>query len=112
MKRRPVILRARADLDLTDAVDHYLAETGAEVALALIAAIEQACGHLAMHPASGSPRYAQELDLPGLRAWRVRRHPYLIFYLAQDDYVDVWRILHSARDIPASLRTQGNDDVG
>jgi toxin ParE1/3/4 len=56
--------------------------------------------HIGRHPATGSPPYAHELDLPGLRFWQTRRHPYLIFYIKQTDHVDVWRILHGSRDIP------------
>ena len=29
--------------------------------------------HIGEHPAAGSPRYAHELDLPGLHVWPVRR---------------------------------------
>lgn len=36
--------------------------------------------------------------------WRVRGYPYLIFYLERPDYLDVARVLHSARDIPARLK--------
>jgi toxin ParE1/3/4 len=28
----------------------------------------------------------------------------LIFYVEKDDHVDVWRVLHGQRDIPASMR--------
>lgn len=110
MSRRPVILRARADFDLADAIDRYLTEAGAGPALALIDAVERAFGHIARHPDSGSPRYAHELDLPGLRTWPVRRHPYLIFYIAREDHIDVLRILHAARDVPASLTANGEND--
>jgi hypothetical protein len=32
------------------------------------------------HPASGSPRFSHELDIPGLRHWAVQGFPYLVFY--------------------------------
>ena len=50
---------------------------------------------------AGSPRYAHELNLPGLRFWPLTRFPYLVFYFEHDNYVDVWRVLHQQRDIPA-----------
>ena len=53
--------------------------------------------------ATGSPRYAHELDLPGLRSWPLKRYPYLIFYVEREDHIDVWRVLHGERDIPAWL---------
>ena len=46
-------------------------------------------------------RYAHELDLPGLRCCLMKRYPYLLFYVERDDCMDVWRVLHSQRDIPA-----------
>jgi toxin ParE1/3/4 len=42
--------------------------------------------------------------LEGLRLWPVpgfERH--LIFYVERADYIDVLRVLHGARDIPAVL---------
>jgi plasmid stabilization system protein ParE len=32
-----------------------------------------------------------------------RAFPYLIFYLERDAYVDVWRVLHTRRDMPRLL---------
>ena len=57
----------------------------------------------ARHPASGSPRYAHELDLPDLRFWPLKRYPCLVFYVERRDHIDVWRVLHGQRDIPAWL---------
>jgi toxin ParE1/3/4 len=34
----------------------------------------------------------------------LKRYPYLVFYVVQDDHIDVWRVLHAHRDIPAWLR--------
>lgn len=104
MSAKPVIPRERARRDIDEAVDHYLAEAGERVALGFIDALEQAFRHIARHPATGSPRYGHELDLPGLRSWPLKRYPYLVFYVERDDHVDVWRVLHGQRDIPAWMR--------
>ena len=101
MTRKPVVLRERAQRDVDEAVEHYLAEARAAVALAFIDALEEACRRLGEHPASGSSRYARELDLPGLRSWVVSGFPYLVFYVAREADIDVWRVLHAGRDIPA-----------
>ncbi|GAD55866.1 hypothetical protein MBELCI_1918 [Limimaricola cinnabarinus LL-001] len=29
---------------------------------------------------------------------------YLAFYCEEENFVDLWRVLHNARDIPVSLR--------
>ena len=104
MAGRPVILRERALRDVDEAVEHYLTEAPAAVALAFIDALEEACHRIGEHPASGSPRYARELDLPGLRSWVMSGFPYLAFYVERAEDIDVWRVLHTARHIPAWLQ--------
>lgn len=101
MKAKPVIPREAAHRDVDEAVEYYLAEGSEQAALGFIDALEQAYGHIGRHPATGSPRYAHELDLPGLRVWPLKRYPYLVFYVEREDHIDVWRVLHSQRDIPA-----------
>jgi len=104
VKHKRVIPRTQADRDIQEAVDYYLNERAERTALAFVDAIEQAFRYIGRHPATGSPRYAQELDLPGLRCWPVKRYPYLVFYVERDDHIDVWRVLHGQREIPAWLR--------
>lgn len=101
MKVKPVVPRELANLDVDEAIGHYLSEGSEQAALGFIDALELAYVHIGRHPATGSPRYAHELDLPGLRSWPLKRFPYLVFYVERDDQVDVWRVLHGQRDIPA-----------
>ena len=103
MSPKPVVRRARADQNLLEAVEYYLQDAGDEVALRFVDAVEKAFRHIAHHPASGSPRYALELELPGVRCWPVKHFPYLIFYVEREDHIDVWRLLHGQQDIPAWL---------
>lgn len=103
MKVWPVIPRALAQEDVAQALDYYRDAAGETAALGFVAALEQAFAHIARHPATGSPRYAHALDLPGLRCWPLTRYPYLVFYPQQQGHIDVWRVLHGARDIPAWL---------
>lgn len=103
MKFKRLVPRRQASQDVDDAVDYYLREAGIDVALGFVDSLEIAYRHLSRYPQTGSPRYAHELDLPGLRTWPVRGYPYLIFYLEQSDHLDIWRVLHSQRDIPAWL---------
>lgn len=90
-----------ANRDVDEAIKHDLDQNAVPAALGLIDALEQAYVHISKHGATGSPRYAHELNLPGLRFWPLTRYPYLIFYVEQDDHIDVWRVLHAERDIPA-----------
>lgn len=107
MTDKPVIPRQLAHDDILNAVDHYRTQADPRVVQAFIDALQQAFRHIARHPAAGTARLAHELDLPGLRAWPIRRHPYWIFYHEAADHIDIWRILHGSRDIPSSLQEPG-----
>jgi toxin ParE1/3/4 len=101
---KAVVPRTLALLDVEDAIDHYLGEGAVKAALDFVSALEMAYRHMALQPATGSARYAHELNLPGLRFWPLTRFPYLVFYFEREDHVDVWRVLHGKRDIPAWMR--------
>ncbi len=104
MKAKPVIPRAQANRDVDEALDYYLSEAVEAVALGFIDALERAYDHIGRHPATGSPRHAHELNLPGLRAWPLTRYPQLVFYVEHPEHIDVLRVLHGQRDIPAWMQ--------
>ncbi len=106
MNVKRVVRRERAERDIDEAAAHYRAEGGPALELRFIDALEAAIRQVATHPAIGSPRYASDLKSHNLRFWPVRRFPYLIFYVEREDHVDVWRVLHGQRDIPAWLRDE------
>ncbi len=98
-----VLRRRQAQQDVEQAVAWYLEQQSVSVASGFVDSLEQAIAHISRHPAAGSQRHAIELNLPELRAWPLKTYPYLIFYTATDDSIDIWRVLHSHRDIPAWL---------
>ncbi len=104
MKSRRVVLREKAAKDVEEAVDYYLSQGAERAASGLIDALETAFAQIARFPTAGSPRYGLELNLPGLRSWPLHGFPYLLFYLERGTHVDVWRVLHQERDIPAWMR--------
>jgi len=103
VRTKSVVARARANQDVEEAIAYYLAEDAAPAALGFINALERAYAHVGRLPHAGSPRYAHELDIPGLRSWPLRRYPHVVFYVERDEHIDVWRVLHAQRDLPASL---------
>jgi len=109
LSAKPIIPRQSANQDVDNAVDYYLREAGEKVTLGFIDALQAAYRHIADHSGTGSPRYAHELDLPGLRSWPSKRYPHLVFYMEREGHIDVWRILHGERDIPAWMREPGSD---
>ena len=102
-----VLLRAVARQDIDAAVDFYLQQSAPQAATDLVDELERALQHLARFPSTGSPRYAHELDLPGLRVWALSQFPYLVFYQDQGESLDVWRVLHQRKDMPQSFQDQG-----
>ncbi len=100
MSAKPIALRALAHADIEQAIDYYLHAANAATAMGFVDVLEAGYAHIARNPATGSPRYAHELNLPGLRAWPLSKYPYLVFYIELDAHIDVWRVLHMATDIP------------
>jgi toxin ParE1/3/4 len=104
VKRKPIIPRALALQDVDDAVAYLVQQQATDAALKMIGSLEAAYTYISKNAATGSTRYAHALDLPGLRTWPLKGHPYLIFYVEQDAHIDVWRVLHMSRDIPQELQ--------
>jgi len=103
---KPLVRRVHADEDVRAAIDHYLEQDALDVAGSFVDELERAYEHIQRHPATGSGRYAHELNLPGLRFRPLRRYPFLVFYMEGRDAIEVWRALHSSRDIPAWLECE------
>ncbi len=103
MAIRPVRLRALASADIERAADYDVREAGTVVATRFVDAIEIAVGRIGRSPQSGSLRFAYELEIPGLRVRSVPRFPYLVFYVVGEEVIDVWRVPHTRRDLPAAL---------
>lgn len=100
---KPVEPGALADRDFDDILAYYMRESAPHAVLSFADALEDAYAIIGRSPALGSTRYAEELDMPGLRSWALPRFPYVIFYLEREAHIEVWRILHGRRDIPALL---------
>jgi toxin ParE1/3/4 len=99
-----VRLRQLAAADLDDASDYYRHETGEQTALDFIDAVERGMNRLSRSPLVSSLQFAYELAIPDLRAWPLQRFPYVVFYVVTDHEIDVWRILDTRRDLPATLQ--------
>ncbi len=97
---KPIVLHARANEDVQDAVAYYL-EQSPSVALNWIDALENTYRRIQRHPGTGSPRYAHELNLPGRRFMGCGKFRYFDFCMESADCASVWRVLHTSGDIPA-----------
>ena len=90
-------------MDLEAAVDWYLQEAGADVAAQFLDAVGAVVAQLQRFPHLGSRRWADVLRLPGLRSTVVEGFPHVVFHVSEDHGVEVWRVLHERRDLPAEL---------
>ena len=80
----------------------WLAERDVALAVRFLDATEETFLTLAQSPDLGSPYSGGAELLEGLRVWRVdgfRNH--LIYYRTVDEGIQVVRVLHAARDLPA-----------
>ncbi|MDY7002568.1 MAG: type II toxin-antitoxin system RelE/ParE family toxin [Cyanobacteriota bacterium] len=101
---RKVVIRPKASDDL-DEQFAYIAEDNMDAGLRFFDATRETISQLAKMPGIGSP--VQNASLAGLRKRAVKGfNKYLIFYLTQDNYIEVIRILHAARDIPTVLDSE------
>jgi toxin ParE1/3/4 len=98
-----VLRHERANVDIDNAIDHYLDEAGRPAAERFIDALEAALRQIARFPGTGSTRYGVEVDVPDLRSWPLGRYPFLVFYVERADTVEILRVLHMHRDIPPLL---------
>ena len=104
MAARRIELRELAATDIERTADHYYAEGGEALALRFIDAVEHTLGQIGRSPQIGSLRLSYELEIPELRARPFNRFPYSVFYVPDNAHVDVWRVLHSRRDIPTAFQ--------
>ncbi len=103
MTQRQGHLRSAAAADIDDAIAYLGRDAGGAVTVAFIDALENAINHITRSPNAGSLRFAFELGIPELRAWGLRRFPYVIFYVPLGDRIDIWRVLHTRRDLPGAF---------
>lgn len=106
---KPVRLRQVAAQDIDAGLDYYLREADAEVAGRFLTAVERAVVSIGKSPRSGSLRFAYELEIPELQCWPLTSFSHLVFYVERSDHIDVWRVLHTRRDIPTTIAETAED---
>jgi toxin ParE1/3/4 len=85
-------------------VEYFLVEAGVEVAMSFLTAWDRAITHIETYPDSGSLRLSEPTRTKGLRAWPVKGFPHIALYRREQGQIIVVRVLHTARDIPATLQ--------
>lgn len=96
---RSIILRPAAEADIDDIADYTLEQWGIEQARHYVGDLRRSIERLAVD----GLRRPEETDLfPGVR--RARSGHHFIFYLIDDERVDVVRVLHERRDTTRHLK--------
>ncbi|QDI04316.1 type II toxin-antitoxin system RelE/ParE family toxin [Xanthomonas cerealis pv. cerealis] len=98
---KPVRWRPLARRDADEAAAWYGEQGGPTLELAFVDALEAAIKTIARHPGIGSSRHAVLLKLQHMRFWPLTGFPYLVFHVQRQTHIDLWRVLHVQRDIPA-----------
>ncbi len=99
-----VMLRPTARIDAREIAKFYKDGAGRAVAMAFQNRLTDVLKLIADNPEAGSTRFGAVSGFSTLRMWPMRDFPYLVFYIVDTNTIAVTRILHSARDIPPTLR--------
>lgn len=82
----------------------YISRDNSAAAQAFLEAAYHTFQFLALHPGIGRRRH--DLGFPEVRSWRVNGfRRYLIFYRELPDRIQIWRVLHGARDLYQDLQS-------
>lgn len=102
-----LVIRPQADSDIDTAFD-YLKQDNPKVAIDFLNAVEHNFSLIKQNPKIGSCKYEGLFPVKGLRFFKTGKFPWLIFYFYNHPTIDIVRILHSTRDLPAALSTSTN----
>lgn len=94
-----------ATTDIHELADHFFERAGRAVALRFIDHAERAFDQLLTMPRIGALLGLDELPYEDIRRWHIDGFGHLmILYREMADGIEIVRVLHTARDVPALLR--------
>ena len=99
---KQVRLRRLAAVDIEEALAYYRSHAPEGVATRFVDEVERAVQRIARRPHVGSLRFAFEVGVPDVRCVTLAKFPHAVFYVEPDEDIDVWRVLHTRRDIPGA----------
>jgi toxin ParE1/3/4 len=103
MPQRKLVRRPVARRDLTEAVRYLREEGGSELSHRFLDELEATLVRLCSFPALGTAWPTTNPELIGLRRRLLPHFPYSIFYLPTETSIEIVRVLHNSRDLPALL---------
>jgi toxin ParE1/3/4 len=98
----------RASDDIDTQFEYYRRESGIDLAIRFLDAVEEAIAFLYRYPEAGSPRDGGNPGLRGLRSWPIPGFEDLrLYYLRPErEHLLIVRVLHGRRDVARLLRDE------
>jgi toxin ParE1/3/4 len=106
---KPVNVQRLAEQDIFEAIDYY-AKQAPNVVDRFMKAVDRAMASIGESPRTGSPGFAEVLEIPGLRYRTIASFPYAAFYQESDHDISVLRVLHHGRDIMTLIGAADADE--
>ena len=94
-----IVIQPEASAGLDTATDYYVQAGSLAVAERFITEFETACAYLAERPGIGSLRFAYLMPDAELRTWSLTRFPFRLFYVVEDDVLNILGVEHESRNI-------------
>jgi toxin ParE1/3/4 len=93
----PILKRPQAERDIEECFV-FIAEDDLDIGVSFLVAVEDSLEQLSRMPLMGKVKHFPAIN--NLRIWPVKGFDsYLLFYLANEDSIELVRLLHGARDI-------------
>lgn len=93
----PILKRPQAERDIEECFV-FIAEDNLDIGVTFLVAVEDSLEQLSRMPLIGKTKRFRTVK--NLRMWAVKGFDsYLIFYLVNEDSIELVRLLHGARDI-------------
>lgn len=105
---KPVAISRLAEQDIFDAIDYYSQEVP-QIVERFMRSVDAAMSAIGRSPRTGSPAFAETLDIDGLRFRTIRSFPLAAFYQEFETEVLVLRVLHHGRDLMSLIGVTEGD---
>jgi toxin ParE1/3/4 len=98
-----LVISPRAQVDVDEEAAYYQATDSLATAARFLDDLRHVFERLVEFPHLGTPWPTQNRQLTGLRRRLLPHFPYSVFYLPSKQAIEIVRVLHNNRDLPASL---------
>lgn len=98
-----LVISPRAQTDVDEEAAYYQTTAGLDTATRFLEDLRHTFERLLEFPHLGTPWPTTRRELLGLRRRVLSQFPYSVFSLPSEQAVEIVRVLHNSRDLPAAL---------